>query len=86
MNIARYKKSVSSILWVQLALGACYVPWTIRALLSVVGIEHYVAKITTDTLVCLNSSLNPILYCLKIKKVRQAVKATIKQLDCFSYN
>ena len=83
MNIARYKKSVSSILWVQLALVACYVPLSILALLSVVGIEHYVARITTITLVFLNSSLNPILYCLKIKEVRQAVKATIKQLDCF---
>ena len=26
MNIARYKKTVSSILWVQLALVTCYVP------------------------------------------------------------
>ena len=86
MNIARYKKSVSSILWVQLALVACYIPWSIVALLSVIGIENYMAWITTLTLVFLNSSLNPILYCLKIKEVRQAVKATIKQLDCFLDN
>ena len=86
MNIARYKKSVSSILWVQLALVACYVPWSIVALLSVIGIANYMAWITTLTLVFLNSSLNPILYCLKIKEVRQAVKATIKQLDCFLEN
>ena len=83
MNIARYKKSVSSTLWVQLALLACYVPWGIVALLSAIGIEHYMVWMTTQTLVYLNSSLNPILYCLKIKEVRQAVKATIKQLDCF---
>ena len=83
MNIARYKKSVSSTLWVQLALIACYVPWGIVASLSAIGIEHYMAWITTQTLFYLNSSLNPILYCLKIKEVRQAVKATIKQLDCF---
>ena len=81
-NRARYKKSVSSILWVQLALFACYVPWSILALLSVVGIAHYVARIIIDTLFYLNSSLNPILYCLKIKELRQAVKATIKQFDC----
>ena len=82
MNMARYKKSVSSILWVQLALVACYVPWSIQGLLVAVGIEHYVARITADTLILLNSSLNPILYCLKSKEMRQAVKATIKQLDC----
>ena len=86
MNIARYKKSVSSILLVQCAFFACFIPWSILAFLSVVGIEHDVAWITTQTLVVLNSSLNPILYCLKIKEVRQAVKATIKQLDCFSDN
>ena len=82
MNIARYKKSVSSILWVQLALVACYIPWSIVALLSVIGIENDMAWITTETLVFLNSSFNPILYCLKIIEERQAVKATIKQLDC----
>ena len=29
LNIAKYKKSVSSIMWVQLALAACYIPWVI---------------------------------------------------------
>jgi len=29
LNIARYKKLVSSVLWVQLALVACYTPWGI---------------------------------------------------------
>ena len=82
MNIARYKKSVSSILWVQLALVACYIPWSIVALLSVIGIENDMAWITTETLVFLSLSLKPILYCLKIIEERQAVKATIKQLDC----
>ena len=84
MNIARYKKSVSSILWVQLALAACYVPWSIVALLFAIGIEETVlAWIVTETLLYLNSSLNPILYCWKIREVRRAVKATIKQLACF---
>ena len=84
VNIARYKKSVSSILWVQVALAACYVPWSILALLFVIGIEENVlAWIATETLLYLNSSLNPILYCWKIREVRRAVKATIKQLACF---
>ena len=83
LNTARYKKSVSSILWVQLALAACYVPWSILALLFVIGRENEVAWITTETLLYLNSSLNPILYCWKIGEVRRAAMATIKQLDCF---
>ena len=82
LNIARYKKTVSSILWVQLALLACYIPWGILALLFVIGIENGEAWIAAQTLIYLNSSLNPILYCWKIREVRQAVKDIIRQLNC----
>ena len=82
-NIAGYKRTVSSIMWVQLALVACYVPFAIAAVLDVNGIKNEVAWLTTETLVYLNSSLNPILYCWKIREVRQAVKDTIRQLNCF---
>lgn len=82
LNVAKYKKSVSSILCVQLALAACYVPWVIPAVLSVNGIENDVAWIAVLTLVLLNSSLNPILYCWKITQVKLAVKDTIRLLNC----
>ena len=84
LDIARYKKSVSSVLWVQLALVACYAPWGIVVLLSVSGIKSDVAKHASNTLIYLNSSLNPILYCWKIRAVRQAVKDTIRQLNCLN--
>ena len=83
LNIARYKKTVSSIMWVQLALVACYVPWGIVAVLDANGIGHVAAWFTTLTLVMLNSSLNPILYCWKIREVKQAAKGIIRQLYCF---
>ena len=82
LNIARYKRTVSSILWVQLALVACYIPWGILAVLFVIGIENDEAWIAIETLIYLNSSLNPILYCWKIREVRQAVKDIIGQLYC----
>jgi len=83
LNIARYKKSVSSILWVQLALVACYCPWVFLAILFVFsGIENDVAWLTTTALVQFNSTLNPILYCCKIREVSQAVKGTVKHLHC----
>ena len=84
LNIARYKKSVSSILWVQLALVACYCPWVFLAILFVSsGKENDVAWLTITALVHFNSTLNPILYCWKIGEVRQAAKDTIKMLHCF---
>ena len=84
LNIARYKKTVSSIMWVQMTLVACYVPWIIVAVLDAVGRYHYLLYWNAaSTLVYLNSSPNPILYCWKIREVKQAVKGTIRQLYCF---
>jgi len=82
LNIARYKKSVSNILWVQLTLVACYGPWGIAVVLYVNGIGNDVTWLVTETLIYLNSSLNPIVYCWKIRTVRQAVKHTIRQIHC----
>ena len=83
LNIARFKKTVSSVLWVQLALVACYVPFGILVVLNLNGIGNDVYLLVANTLVFLNSSLNPILYCWKIREVKQAVKDTIRQLHCF---
>ena len=84
LNIARYKKTVSSIAWVQLALLACYVPFFIGSILLEVfqNMIIYVVFLFTATLVYLNSSLNPFLYCWKIREVREAVKETIRQFKC----
>ena len=83
LNIARFKKTVSTVLWVQLALVACYVPFCILVVLNLSGITSDVSLVVTNTLVFLNSSLNPILYCWKMREVKQAVKDTIRQLKCF---
>jgi len=82
LNIARYRKSVSSIWCVQLALVACYAPWGIAVVLYLNEIENDVAWLATEAMIYLNSSLNPILYCWKIREVRQAVKGIIRKLNC----
>ena len=83
LNRARYKKSLSSALWVQLALVACYLPYNIVEFLFLkTGLSPslYLLRLFAGTLICLNSSLNPILYCWKIREVRHAVKDTIREL------
>ena len=85
LNIARYKRTVSSALWVQLALVVCYLPFTIVEVLRLqrgVTSDNIVAIFFSYTLLYLNSSLNPILYCWKIREVRQAVKDTLRGLLC----
>jgi len=89
LNIARYKKAVSTAIWLQLTLVACYLPLgVVTALVTSGGRSSslYNAWCYAVTLAYLNSSLNPILYCWKLEEVRQVVKNTIKQVlcNCFS--
>jgi len=85
LNIGRYRKAVYTALWLQFTLVACYLPyvvpvtWLIHSKLSS---SVFLALNYTSTLVFLNSTLNPILYCWKIDEVRQAVKDTIRKVLC----
>ena len=85
LNRARYRKTVFSALWVQLALVVCTLPVTIVEVFRLqrgVTSDIMVDTFFSYTLVYLNSSLNPILYCWKIREVRQAVKDTLSGLFC----
>ncbi|XP_078351484.1 trace amine-associated receptor 9-like [Oculina patagonica] len=84
LNIARYRKAVSSALWVQLTLVACYLPYGIAGAFSYSNLSpsSVLALNVTSTLVYLNSSLNPLLYCWKISEVKQAVKQTLRDALC----
>ena len=89
MNIERYKKIVSIIAWVQLALVLCYFPMFIVFGL-VMAINWYgigsIFYVCAATVVYFefNSTVNPILFCWKISEVRQVVKTMVKQIRCFS--
>ena len=74
--LEQYKRTVVSIALVQIALIACYVPFLITLML--VQLNNVFFLVST-TFVYLNSSLNPFLYCWRIKEVRQAVLGTIKR-------
>ena len=85
LNMARYRKAVSSALWLQLTLVVCYLPYGVAVASTphgVVPLSFLLARHYSGTLVYLNSSLNPLLYCWKIREIRQAVKETLRQLGC----
>ena len=88
LNMARYRKTVSSAIWVQMTLLACYLPYgTVSAMLAIKSsYTHSLSLVSAATisLLLLNSSLNPLLYCWKMRGVRQVVKDTMKQFWCFS--
>ena len=81
LNMVQYKKVVSSIFWLQLTLVACYAPFIIVSLLRHTVLSGTTIQglwLFTATLVYSNSSMNPFLYCWKIREVRMAVKNTAK--------
>ena len=90
LKLTRYRKAVYNALWVQLALVVCYLPYII----VIAAVDRgrppsnstFVVFQCVETLVFLNSSLNPFLYCWRIAKVRKAVKETIRQVLCCPWN
>ena len=82
LNIERYKKIVSTMALVQLALVFCYFPLFTFLILATTtnwlktGSFFHASALTV---VYFNSTLNPILYCWKMREVREAVKTTVKE-------
>ena len=85
----KYKKSVTSSTWVYLTLIVCYLPFAIVQIVrgDIYGesLSIILAEGSTISLVYLNSSINPAIYCWRIKEIRQAVKRTIRHFCFFCY-
>ena len=85
LKIEKYRKTVSTALWVQLTLVACYLPYAIVAAIEhPYAPTHNISRRIGMTFVLLNSSLNPFLYTWKIREVRRAVKLILRQWSCKS--
>ena len=87
LNINRYRKTVSGVLWIQITLVLCYLPYGIAAIFVLNGLRTQFLDLVwelTLSLFMLNSTLNPLLYCWKIKEIRQAVMDTFRRLSSFS--
>ena len=86
INLRRYKKTVVSIAWVQLAFIICYVPYAVTIAIIVINGPSgmSIAWSSVIILLYLNSSLNPIIYFWRITEIRQAVKERVTQCFCLS--
>ena len=80
-----FRKTVFSALWVHFALVVCYLPFSVVEVIAVktgTTLPVFIAGTCLSTLIYFNSTINPFLYCWRIKEVRLAVKQTIH--SCFS--
>ena len=82
LNIARYKKMVHNVAWLQMALIVCYMP-SLTVILCRIVTQRFgnpFLYYSAITVLFMNSSVNPILYCWRIGEVKKEVKNTLKQI------
>ena len=61
----------------------CYTPWFISMFLSAIFPSQWIyAWVLADTAAFLNSSINPFLYCWRLRELRAAVVRTAKLMLC----
>lgn len=83
MNVKRYKKSVFTALLIHFTLIVCYLPYTavkIVTTFAVVTPTLLIVEAFLASLVYFNSTLNPVLYCWRIKEVRHKIKDALHGL------
>ena len=87
LNKKRYKKTVSTALWVQITLLACYVPFGLVSVFLNTTLRTpsiFFGWLHSITLLYFNSTLNPLLYCWKMRELRQEMKNVIRKIWCIS--
>ena len=77
-------KSTVSIFYVYLVLLICYLPSficmaVVRIYGSSIALKHFF--LYSMTLVFFNSSLNPVIYCLKMRHVRRAIMDILRKMS-----
>jgi len=84
LNIVRLKRSVMNTFVFYIALIICYLP--AHVLSTVQGLSHMNDWPTewefAKTAVFMNSSINPLLYCWRLRELREAVEKTARQILC----
>lgn len=80
LSINKYKKSVFAMRFIYIALLLCYIPITCVAVLYIFikddsSVKLYLLPVGNfaTTLLFFNSSMNPVLYCWRIRQVRGAM-------------
>ena len=79
----RQRKSAYNSLFVSVVFLACYFPLfpcTILYETNTSEVSFIVARYASLFLICLNSSINPIVYCWRYREIRQIVKNTVKKI------
>ncbi|XP_078348476.1 melatonin receptor type 1A-like [Oculina patagonica] len=84
INNARLRKSAQTAFWIYIVFWVCYLP---NAFISIIRQIYARQSMVLDclfvssvTLVFLNSSLNPVIYCWKMRHIRHTIMAILQNL------
>ena len=84
VNIARLMKSAQSTFWIYLVFWICYLPiFFISITGEIFGNENMTINtlyVFSETLVFLNSSLNPVIYCWKMRYIRHTILEILRNI------
>ena len=86
-HFARVKKSAAGTFYIYLAFLLCYLPvWICLTLFAVYGPVFTLKRflLYSWTLTSLNSSLNPFIYCWKMKYIRHSLMEILGNMSCYS--
>ncbi len=82
-NIRRSTKSAKSTFIYYVVMIMCYTPLFITMSILFISPRHWTSPwYFTDTIAFMNSSINPFLYCWRLRDLRAAVVKTAKQMFC----
>ena len=82
-NMLALKKSAFNAFLLFLVLVICYCPYFVAYVVTSVNPSNvFISLSLTSTIVFINSSLNPFLYCWRLCEIREVVKQTCRKLVC----
>ena len=83
LNMVRSKESAISTFIYYMCMIMCYFPQFFYSLVLFVFHKDWIAAwVLADTLVFLNSSINSLLYCWRLRELRAAVVKTLHKIFC----
>ena len=82
LNMKKYQRSTFTMVIVFMLSFVCYVPYSIVMITKLKYGFTVQVKVAIDifsTVVCINSSMNPIIYCWRMREIKRAVWAVVKR-------
>ena len=83
LNVARYRRSAADMLWIYGLFVLCYLPYLLTQIATQFVGRNALIQCLHEfamTVGCFNSSLNPFVYCYRLREIRTSVLETLHEI------